>query len=75
MGSILTATTSCPAGKVLLGGGGRVYVTGSPNSASVELRSSYPLNVAAWRTVAVVARPLGPGQTMTLQPYVICGQQ
>ena len=79
-GTTLAATTSCPAGKVLLGGGARVFVSGGLNgttvdatSTKVELRSSYPTKKHTWRAVGEVVEPLAPGETMTLQPYVLCG--
>jgi hypothetical protein len=40
---------------------------------NVELRSSFPFNTKVWETIGQVTGPLGAGDTMTLQPYVICG--
>lgn len=72
VGTGLEATTSCPAGTVLFGGGADVTVAGGTDP-HVALRSSYPLTTTAWRTVAVVTKPLAAGQTMTMKPYVLCG--
>jgi hypothetical protein len=80
IGTMLEATTSCPVGKVLLGGGAQVVVNGgtpisTPSAAykNVSLVSSFPLTVNLWRTTGLVTGPLGTGQTMTMKPYVLCG--
>ena len=74
VGTALEATTSCPTGTVLFGGGADVTVAGAGAAdPHVALRASYPLSVTAWRTVAVVTKPLDTGQTMTMKPYVLCG--
>ena len=72
VGTGLEATTSCPAGTVLFGGGADVTVAGV-SDPHVALRSSYPQTVTAWRTVGVVTKPLAAGQAMTMKPYVLCG--
>ncbi len=71
VGTVLAATTSCPSGTVLLTGGADVTVAGATDQ-HVALQSSYPLTADSWRTVGVVIKPLGTGQTMTLKPYVTC---
>ncbi|MGH9086812.1 MAG: hypothetical protein ACRDYZ_01645 [Acidimicrobiales bacterium] len=83
-GTTLTATSSCPAGEVLVGGGKVVITGGSTGSASgsapapttgvVALASSYPASGTTWRTVAVVERAVTGGRAMTLTPYVLCGK-
>lgn len=72
VGTVLAATTSCPTGTVLLAGGADVSVAGVADQ-HVALKSSYPLNTDSWRTVSVVTKPLGTGQSMTMKPYVTCG--
>jgi len=72
VGSVLTATTSCPAQTVILSGGATVTTTGG-SSANVALRSSVPVSSSAWRFVAQVTGALGSGQAMTLKPVVVCG--
>jgi hypothetical protein len=71
-GTTLQTNTSCPTGKVLLGGGAQVSAPG-PADQNVTLRSSFPLNATTWQTVALVTGPLGAGVTMTMTPYVLCG--
>ncbi|MGH9110355.1 MAG: hypothetical protein ACRDY3_13025 [Acidimicrobiales bacterium] len=88
VGTTLTATSSCPTGERLAGGGGRVTVadaTGSSGGTStggsvadatrgnVVLQSSYPVS-GGWRTVAVVTGQLAAGRSMALNPYVLCGK-
>jgi hypothetical protein len=72
VGTVLTATTSCPAQTVILSGGATVTTTGG-SGANVVLRSSVPVSSSAWRFVAQVTGLLGPGQAMTLKPSVVCG--
>lgn len=73
VGSSISATTSCPAGEVLLAGGAQI--TGpSDVQRNVMLRASYPTSGGAWRTVAVVIAPLGITDQATLHPYVLCGK-
>src|SRR6202042_867188 len=59
VGTVLTANTSCPGGKVLLGGGAEVSASSGGADRDVELRSSFPSSTTEWQTVAVVTRPLG----------------
>jgi hypothetical protein len=73
VGTPVTATVSCPTGKLLLGGGGHVSATGTGNSYNAQVHDSYPLSNNAWRVVAVVTAPLGAGSAMELRPYAICG--
>lgn len=73
-GTVLEATTSCPTGQILLGGGAQVTAPGVTADRNVTLRSSFPLNPTSWETVALVTRSLGQGTSMTMTPYVLCGQ-
>ena len=72
VGTTLTGTASCPAGQVLMSGGGEVSAPGIAEN-HVAIRSSYPLNSSTWQVVAVVNNPLGSGVRMTLQPFAVCG--
>jgi hypothetical protein len=69
--SIWTATASCPAGKVALGGGGLVTTTVA-NKARVGLHGSYPSAVSSWTAVGVVTGGLGGSGTITVQAWVLC---
>jgi hypothetical protein len=84
-GTTTSATASCPAGRVLLGGGGQVTrttVTSTSSSTTatstatsgtgVALFSSYPATARAWKAVGVVTGPLAAGMAMSVQAYVIC---
>jgi hypothetical protein len=73
LGAVLTAKTSCPAGKILLSGGAQVFAPGVQADRNVELRSSFPFSATQWQTVAIVTGALGAGVSMTMKPYVVCG--
>jgi hypothetical protein len=73
VGTVLTAKTICPTGKVLLSGGAQVSAPGTVPDRNVALRESFPLNDTTWQTVAIVTGPLGQGVKMTLTPFVMCG--
>jgi hypothetical protein len=46
----------------------------SVQSGGVALETSYPVS-NGWRVVAVVTSSLTGGETMTLQPYALCGRK
>jgi Collagen triple helix repeat (20 copies) len=70
--SSLTATASCPAGKVVLGGGGLATTT-SAQKERVHLTASYPTSTTTWSATGIVGiAALGAGQTMTVTAYVLC---
>ncbi len=73
VGTVLVAKTSCPAGKVLMGGGAQVWAKGVVADRNVYLRSSFPLNSKTWQTVAITSGLLGSGTSMNLKPFVLCG--
>lgn len=73
-GTVLSATTSCPSGQILVGGGAQVSAPGVTADRNVTLRSSFPVNTTSWETVALVTGSLGQGVSMTMTPYVLCGQ-
>lgn len=73
-GTVLEATTSCANGQILVGGGAQVSAPGVTADRNVALRSSFPVNTTTWETVALVTGSLGQGVSMTMTPYVLCGQ-
>jgi hypothetical protein len=73
VGTVLVATTSCPIGEALLGGGAQLSASGA-SDRNVELRSSFPLTTKTWQTVGLVTASLGSGHSMTMKPYVLCGK-
>jgi hypothetical protein len=64
------ATATCPAGKVLLGGGGQVTQNGG-NEGDVILQKSYPSGPTTWTAVGVILG-FGLAASMDVQAYVIC---
>ncbi|HMC56145.1 MAG TPA: hypothetical protein VKH19_13275 [Gemmatimonadaceae bacterium] len=79
--TIVTATASCPAGKSLFGGGGRVVTSNGTNPGKVAIQQSYPSAATTWTAVGVVTQDggngasvtsLGAGVTMDVTAYVIC---
>jgi hypothetical protein len=79
----VTATATCPVGKILLGGGGQA-TNGTVTAGlqgKVALQESYPSGAATWTAVGVVTHDsgngspvttLGAGNVMTVTAYVIC---
>jgi hypothetical protein len=64
-----TATATCAAGKVALGGGGQISSGGTAIGALI---SSYPSTTAVWSVQGVVLVS-GTG-SLTITPYVLCSQ-
>jgi hypothetical protein len=70
--TLVTATATCPAGKVVLGGGATITTTAAQKDRAV-LVTSYPSATNIWTAIGVVADAnLGPNQTMTVTAYVLC---
>jgi hypothetical protein len=64
-----TATASCSAGKVVLGGGGQIASGGTAIGALI---SSYPSSTTVWSVQGVVLVN-GTG-ALTITPYALCSQ-
>jgi hypothetical protein len=70
--TIITATATCSAGTVVIGGGANVTTTATQKERA-QLVSSYPSATDAWTAVGVVAiAALGTGNTMTVTAWVLC---
>jgi hypothetical protein len=68
----VTATATCPAGKVLLGGGGVVTTTVAQKERAY-LTASYATSTTTWTAIGVVGiSALGAGQTMTVTASAFC---
>jgi hypothetical protein len=69
---VVTATATCPAGKVVLGGGANVTTTAAQKERA-QLVGSYPSSATTWTAVGVVSiSNLGTGHRMTVIAYVLC---
>jgi hypothetical protein len=73
VGTVLTATTACPSGSILLSGGAQVSAPGVEADRHVQLRSSLAVDKTHWQTVAIVTGSLGAGNAMAMKPFVMCG--
>jgi hypothetical protein len=70
--TLVTATATCPAGTVLLGGGASVTTTQAQKERA-QLVSSYPSSTTTWTAIGVVAiGNLNGGNTMTVTAYALC---
>ena len=70
--TVTTATATCPAGTVALGGGALVTTT-TTQKERAQLIASYPSAVATWTAQGVVAiAALGAGRTMRVTAYALC---
>ena len=72
IGTTMTSTATCAAGKVLLGGG--VLVTSTDSSDKVGTMSSYPSATNVWTGIGVIHMSLGNGKTMSVTAYALCSQ-
>ena len=70
--TLTTATATCPAGTVLLGGGAQITTTATQKDRA-ELVSSYPSATDTWTAIGVVAIAALPfGRTMTVTAHALC---
>jgi hypothetical protein len=66
----VSSTASCPAGKILLGGGGRVTKSGI--TTPVMLVESYPSAGNTWKATGTNSVVGGSGEKFTVQAFAIC---
>jgi hypothetical protein len=67
---LVSATATCPAGKTLLGGGGRVTKSGI--ATAVVLAESYPSASNTWKVTGTNVAAGGSGEKFTVQAYAVC---
>jgi maltoporin len=72
MGTMVTATATCPAGKKILGGGGSYTVSNASQISRVGLIETYPSAANAWTVTARVHQGLSSGFTTTVTAYAVC---
>jgi hypothetical protein len=72
-GTQISSTATCPAGKTLLGGGGRVTTAGSGTPANAAILSeTYPSASNTWKAVGTVGTTLSGSQKIGVEAYVVC---
>jgi hypothetical protein len=69
-GTVEDATVSCPAGKVLLGGGGAVSNDDHPEKSAMT--KSFPDSTTQWHAQGVVLADLATGKKLSVQAWAIC---
>jgi hypothetical protein len=72
MGTMVTATATCPAGKKILGGGASYSVSSSSQTNRVDLVVSIPSAANAWTASLRVGQNLTSGVTATVRTYAVC---
>jgi hypothetical protein len=70
-GSTVNVTVSCPAGKVLIGGGGQA--SNNDSGQKTALVESYPTSTTQWSATGAVMANLSNGKTLTVTAYALCG--
>ena len=68
----LTATASCPAGALLVGGGGEAVANHPDDIQQVSMARSYPSSATTWTAVGLANSRINQG--MTVRAYAICTQ-
>jgi len=70
-GQTYTLTSTCPAGKKILGGGWTYSVSTAGQTSRVAV-DSYPSAADAWTVTIRVNQNLGVSVTITLSVYAVC---
>jgi len=72
-GTTFTSSATCPAGKILLGGGGRVTQSdAATQEAKIALVESYPSTSTTWTAVGVANANITSNTTVTVQAFAVC---
>lgn len=71
-GTTVSATVNCPAGKKILGGGGKADASSAGQVRRVVLLESYPSGASSWTAAVIVITNLTAGTTARVTAYAIC---
>jgi len=71
-GTTFTDTATCAAGKVLLGGGGRLTTSVASERMYTAIVESYPSSTTVWTVVGIVTKNLSNGSTARATAYALC---
>ena len=70
---LVTATVTCPNGKLLYGGGAELTTTGQLPIRAVALLASYPSSPTTWTATGVVLNgSFGNPRKLQVTPYALC---
>jgi hypothetical protein len=72
LGAQVTATATCPTGKILLGGGGGAASSDSTHPERAVLKSSQPASATSWAATGVATANLGGTFVMTVTAVAVC---
>jgi hypothetical protein len=68
---LVEATRTCPAGKVVVGGGGHINPSSTNLRSQVVMFRSFPSSTTEWTASAVILSGFS-GRTVTVTAYAIC---
>jgi hypothetical protein len=69
----VSATATCPAGKILLGGGGQITTGGAATiTDEAVIIASYPSAANVWTVTAKATVAWAPGHHLIVTAYVVC---
>jgi hypothetical protein len=68
---LVDATATCPAGKVVIGGGGEIDTSTSNIRSQVVMFRSHPASTTTWRASSVILSGFS-GESVTVTSYAIC---
>jgi hypothetical protein len=68
---LVAAVATCPAGKVVIGGGGKIDTSNSAINSDVVMFRSYPATATTWHASAVITGGFS-NRTVTVTSYAIC---
>jgi len=66
----ITAVANCPAGKLLLGGGG--FASTTLNPGRFALQQSRPNSTTQWQAIGVIVTATTAASTSTVTAFAVC---